>query len=353
MIDPQTSPSLTPEIFQARRQQELAGVEHLGWWLESAMTPEQRLHLANDTRPFTPNGRQWAGFSETFCRVLAWYKPEVSIFRDFGWRLRPEAIERVADALRRLIDEASADPLLPAARREWLKTYDVGPLARYTAIDDRFQTLTEQPNRTVLDFGSGIGRQAFLWSHLRSDVKLYSVDAIESLYLFQAEAYRRLFGDRLLEYFDEPAFETAVASARGDAVVHLPTWRLTAVPDGSVDLVIAVQVLQELNEPAVRHLLGEFRRITRSGGLLYIRDKEFWTPTHKIRVGRALLADGWRLVFRYPGDEGTEIAGVPRLWVNAGADTSNYFRMLARLKRAFLPSYSRSYRSWRDLGLPI
>ncbi len=346
-------PAVTPEIFQARARKELAGVEHLGGWLDSALTPEHTARLAHDTRPFTPNGRQWAGFAETFCRVLAWYKPEIGTFRDFGWRLRPPAIERVADAVQRLIGEASADPALPDARRTWLAAYDVQPLAFYTAIDDRFQTLTEQPIRTVLDFGSGIGRQAFLWSHQRSDVRLYSVDAIESLYLLQAESYRRLFGDRVIEYFNEPAFETAVSTARADAVVHLPTWRLSAIPDGSVDLLICVQVLQELTAPAVHQLLAEFRRIVRPGGLLYIRDKEFWTPTHTIRVGRSLLSDGWRLVFRYPGDEGTEIAGVPRLWVNAGDDTSNYFRMLARMKRAFLPSYSRSYRSWRDLGLPI
>lgn len=344
---------MNPEAFQARARQELAGVEHLGSWLESWIAPEHGARLAHDTRPWAPAGRQWAGFSETFCRVLGWYKPEISTFRDLGWRLRPQAVERVADALQRLVASASADASLSEERRAWLKGYDLGPLAAYTAIDDRFQTLTEQPLRTILDFGSGIGRQAFLWSHLRGDAKLYSVDAIESLYLLQSEAYRRLFGGRLIEYFTEPAFETALAASPADAVVHLPTWRLSAIPDGSVDLLICVQVLQELTEPTVRYVLREFRRIARPGGLLYIRDKEFWMPAHKIRVGRALLADGWRLVFRYPGDEGTEIAGVPRLWINAGDDTSKYFRVQARLKRAFLPSYSRSFRSWRDLGLPL
>jgi SAM-dependent methyltransferase len=344
---------MTPEVFRARARQELAGREHLGGWLESWVAPDKSARLSNDTRPWTPAGRQWAGFSETFCRVLAWYKPEIGIFRDLGWRLRPEAIERVADALQRLVNSVAADPSLPEQQRAWLQAYDVRPLALYTAIDERFQTITEQPIRTVLDFGSGIGRQAFLWSHLRRDVKVYSVDAIESLYLLQAEAYRRLFGDRVIEYLTAPDFESALAASPDDAVVHLPTWRLSAIPDGSVDLLICVQVLQELSEPTIHYLLKEFRRIVRPGGLLYIRDKEFWIPDHKVRVGRSLLADGWRLIFRYPGDEGTEIAGVPRIWVNAGDDTSNYFRMLARLKRALLPSYSHSFRSWRDLGLPI
>jgi len=331
----------------------LTGVEDLAGWLDDALTPEQRTRLAGNTRPFTAEGREWAGFPETFCRVLAWYKPEITTFRDLGWQLRPHAIARVADALKKLIAEAHSDPALPEARREWLASYDVQPLACYTAIDDLFQTLTGRRIRTVMDFGSGIGRQAYLWSHLRSDVKLYSVDAIESLYLLQSESYRRLFGSRLVEYFTAPDFGSSVAAAREDAVIHLPTWRLASIPDGSVDLLICVQVLQELRATAIPPLLAEFRRMVRPGGLIYIRDKEFWTPTHKIRIGRSLLSDGWRLVFRYTGEEGTEIAGVPRLWVNAGADNSSYFRMLARVKRAFLPSYSRSFGSWRDIGLPL
>ena len=345
--------AVTPEVFRARARDELAGIEHLGSWLDSwASSADNR--RAADTRPWTRRGREWAGFPETFCRVLAWYKlNEIGTFRDVGWRPRPEIIVRVARGLQQLIDAARTDPQLPEPRRAWLDAYDVEPLARYTAIDERFQTITEEPVRTVLDFGSGVGRQAFVWSYLRHDVKLYSVDAIESLYLLQAEAFRRLFGDRVVEYFTEPAFDSAVELARPDAIVHLPTWRLNAVPSASVDLAICVQVLQELTTPTVRYVLTELRRIVRAGGLLYIRDKEFWTPAHKIRVGRALLADGWRLVFRYGGDEGTEIAGVPRLWINAGDDNSRYFKLRARLKRAFLPSYSRSFRSWRDLGLPI
>jgi SAM-dependent methyltransferase len=346
--------AVTPATFRARAATELAGIEHFAGWLDAVLAPESRARLAGDTRPWTPAGREWAGFSETFCRVLGWYKLEqVRRFADLGWTLRPEAVDRVADALTELIRGVQSAPDLPDDRRRWLTGYDVQPLARYTAADDRFQTLTGQPIRTVLDFGSGIGRQAFLWSHGRRDVRLYSVDAIESMYLVQAEMYQRLFAGRVIEYFTVPDFPAALAGAPPDAVVHLPTWRLAAIPSASVDLAICVQILQELPESLVRHLVAEFRRIVRPGGLLYIRDKEFWTPTHKLRVGRSLLADGWRLVFRYTGDEGTEIEGTPRLWVNAGEDTSRYFRPAARLKRMLLPSYPRSYGSWRDVGLPI
>lgn len=349
------SSPLTAEAFRARAAEELSGREHLGSWLEAWQSlPMPTPARAQDVRPWTRAGREWAGFAETFCRVLAWYKiDKIRTFHELGWTPRPEVLERVRGALLRLIDVARADPRLPAPQQEWLAGYDVDALARYTAIDERFQTLTGQPIRTVLDFGSGIGRQAFAWSYERNDVKLYSVDAIESLYLLQADVYRRLFGERAIEYFEEPSFESALAAAPADAIVHLPTWRMPLLATGSIDLAICVQVLQELDSSTLRYLLAELRRIVRPGGLVYIRDIEFWTPAHKIRVGRALLADGWRLVFRYTGEERSEIEGVPRLWVNAGDDNARYFRLRTRLKRAFMPSYSLSFHSWRDLGLPI
>jgi len=41
------------------------------------------------------------------------------------------------------------------------------------------------------------------------------------------------------------------------------------------------------------------------------------------------------------------------LWTYTGRDYGRYFRWPVRLKRLLLPSYNKSYRSWRDVGLPI
>jgi SAM-dependent methyltransferase len=207
-----------------------------------------------------------------------------------------------------------ADPDLARERRDWLRSYDAEPLARYTVIDDRFETLTGQPIRTVLDFGSGIGRQVYLWGHRRQDARVYSVDEVESLYLLQAEAYRRLFGARAIEYFSETSFESRCAQAPADAVVHLPTWRLDAIPGASVDLALCIQVLPEIPGDAVRAVLRELRRVVRPDGLLYIRDKEFWAPTHALRIGRLLLEDGVPSWFRRGHRDRRHAAPVGERW---------------------------------------
>lgn len=343
---------LTVEQFRQQRTRELAEAgDYLAGWMEIANQKPQTIS-PDDRRPFTENGREFRDFSETLCQVLAWYKPhKISTFRDLGWQFDPAVVDRVRRCLKRLCAEGIRSTSMPE-RISWLSGFDPDPIAQYTAMDVMFQTVTGKPIRTVLDFGSGIGRQAFAWVP-DSKVTFFSVDAIESLYILQNEIYLRLFPDRLVEYFQSSEECSQRIQTHAGQLFHVPTWKLTMIPDRSVDLLIAVQVIQELNESTLRYLLKEFRRIVRSGGFFYIRDNEFWTPEHKIRFGRALLETGWELAFKYPGNEGTDISGIPRLWVYTGADTSRYFRPLVRLKRTLLPSYSLSYGSWRDIGLPI
>lgn len=301
-------------------------------WLEPVET--------SDRRPFTAQGRVFRSFVETFPDVLAWYKPwQLEVSQAFGLTLDTVVVERVRDAIRRLCALTG------------VTGYDAGPIARYTALDHRVQTMLGAPVRRVLDFGSGIGRTVFAWA---PDAAVVSVDVTESLYLVQREAYRALYGDNALEALDAP--DDARAALDDDpkpGVIHLPSWLLPAVPDRSVSLIVAVHVLQEVPEPTLRYVLDQFRRVIAPGGLLYVRDKEFWAPRHKLRVGRSLLLQGWELAYRFPGSEGRDINGVPRLWTYTGADTRRYLSHARRLKRVFLPSYGLGWRSWRDYGLPI
>lgn len=343
-LDVQTFRTLAAEELK------LSG-KHLAGWLERSERDE-RLPV-DDRRPWTPSGRVFIDFYETLYHVLAWYKLEkISRFKDFGWNVDDAVVEnvkaRLNDVIRHALASRRAGPF-----DDWFRSYDPEPLARYTAVDYMFQTMTGAPIENVLDFGSGIGRQAFPWCSC-PDVSVFSVDAIESLYLLQNRIYGALYPERLVEYFSgKDAFLDGLARGARGWLWHLPTWQLTALPDRSFDLIICVQVLQELNGKGLWDVLTQFRRVVKKGGFLYIRDKEFWTPAHSIRVGRELLRDGWELAFRYPGSEGLDIEGIPRLWVYTGADNRRYFSHARRLKRVFLPSYGLSWRSWRDYGLPI
>ena len=339
------------EAFRSRLRAELAEIGRPpDGWLEKMGRAPMPTH---DRRPFTEQGRVFRGFYETFYHVLAWYKVEkMSTFKPLGWVIDERVVATVNERLVELIHQALAEES-GHQFDAWLRSYDAGPLARYTAVDYAFQTLTRGTIKTVLDFGSGIGRQAFQWC-ADPEVAFVSVDAIESLYLLQNRIYGSLYPDKLVEYFADPeGLRGAMAALTPGRLYHLPTWRMEWLPQASMDLIICVQVLQELDEAILRQVLGAFRRIVKPGGLLYIRDKEFWTPAHHVRVGRELLRQGWRLIFKYGGDEGTEIGGIPRLWVFTGEDHHRYFRPLARLRRAVLPSYRLSYDAWKDIGLPI
>lgn len=325
--------------------------EYLSRWLEVFVNKAKL--LPDSRRPWAPRGREYLDFYETFYYVLHWYcQFKSGRFKDMGWKIDETVAENIREKFLRLNREALSNKNKNQFH-EYFKNYDFYPLSLYTAIDYKFQNITGTKVDNILDFGSGIGRQAFQWCS-QGSVNLFSVDAIESLYMLQNDVYSLLFPDKLIEYFYGPErfCDPGFYSMR-DKLYHLPTWKLDLLPDRYFDLIICVQVLQELNKETLRFLLRQFRRIVKKNGILYIRDNEFWKPAHKLRVGRELLEQGWELIFKYTGHEGADIAGIPRLWVFTDADNRKSFRHLTRIKRVFFPSHPFDYSAWRDYGLPI
>jgi hypothetical protein len=135
------------------------------------------------------------------------------------------------------------------------------------------------------------------------------------------------------------------------------------LPSNSFDLIICVQVLNELNEETLMHLLKQFGRIAKENCVLYIRDNELgYTPGHGIRVGRLLPKYGFELLFRYNGlDAGIE--GKPRVWAYTGVEKSTAhlslkYRLMTACSYCGGEGRLRSLRksvmaTIRDWGLPI
>lgn len=165
--------------------------------------------------------------------------------------------------------------------------------------------------RTVLDFGAGYGRQANLWTTQDADLCYIGMDAIVNSYCLQHLYYQGL-GVPFTDYIDAPG---AYRFERGPGIQHIPTWRSDLIPDGAVDLVMCVQVLPELNSRLVRHMLGEFKRMLKPGGALYIRDHAYtWKPTDRFDVEKHLAGDGFDLEYRAHVINDVEIHGIPRIW---------------------------------------
>lgn len=337
------------DLYRKIVQKDLQQDKYLSCWLEDWSTQESaRNNKLNP--PWQKSNRIFLNFSDAFYNVLTWYKThKINIDEEaLVFSLDKSVINNIKKQLEILV-KSSLDELGPEKRNE-LKNYDLNALSKYTAVDILFQNLSGRKITNVLDFGAGIGRQALYWA-CQNNVNYYAVDAVEKLYILQNHIFNILFPGKVKEYFcDVNSFTKASLVNPKENVVHLPTWKMDLLPDDHFDLVVAVQVLQEINEVTIKYVLSQFKRICKKGGQLYIRDNEFWSPEHKLRVGRELLKQGWTLFYRYNYNQ---LEGVPRIWVFTGKDNRKDFKHLVRLKRIFLPSWPFHKRSWKDYGLPI
>lgn len=168
--------------------------------------------------------------------------------------------------------------------------------------------------RNVLDFGAGYGRQANLWSGHRKEGMYLAVDAIESSYCLQ-NLYFKSISDKVLDYVEQPADFKLSADYTG--IAHVPTWRFDLIPDQSIDLVLCVQVLPELNSKLIRFVLDHLKRVLKPGALLYIRDHAYtWKPAGQMNVESYLKKIGFELEFKAHLINDKDLHGIPRIWRN-------------------------------------
>jgi len=190
----------------------------LAGWVPNSIIDHAVDPLIGKLRPWTKAGREYHNFYRNFYCTLAWTKLwKICKFDQTSWNLDDEVIRNVSNKFNFLIeyaldnidenlfdDERNVDP------KDWLENYNPELISRYTAMDHLFQNITNNPIKNVLDFGSGIGRQAFQWFKPEDGtegVNLFSVDAIESLYVLQNKIYSLLYPKHLREYFyDQETF---------------------------------------------------------------------------------------------------------------------------------------------------
>ena len=185
----------------------------------------------------------------------------------------------------------------------------------YNAEDFILQCAYHRPARhnvkKILEIGPGYGRQINLWSK-EENLVYCALEAIESQYLSQNLYYSLLKNTNFYEYFNKPeSFEIK----NNPGIYHLPTWRLDLLPENFFDLVIAVQVLPELEENLMLKMLKTFQRCVKPGGAIYIRDHDLaWIPGHKFDLDKILPDFGFQLEFRPIVTDKFDIHGIPRIF---------------------------------------
>lgn len=225
---------------------------------------------------------------------------------------------------------AHDDPLISASHARDSRCLDrlgldprglnLAQIGVYNAQDYRLQRFYPMPEaqqpRVILDFGAGHGRLANLC--LRPDEPvtelMIAVDGIAGAYLTQRAYYAGL-GIDFVDYIDVDDGALDMGALAGSTqLVHLPTWRLDLIPDSSVDMVCAVQVLKELPRRLVWHVLEQFARVLKPGGTLYVRDHKQDHNPNQMPLDDLISAHGLVLEFEPHVHDRVDIHGLPRMW---------------------------------------
>ncbi len=165
--------------------------------------------------------------------------------------------------------------------------------------------------KNVLDFGAGYGRQANLWTDKLKEYTFIGMDAVPKPYCMQNEYYKAT-GKEFFDYIEQENFNL---DFNKNCIYHIPTWRYDLIPDNSLDLILCVQVLPELNSKLVKKMIEEFNRMLKPGAMLYIRDHGmFWRPAGGINADEFAQQNGFILEFHPHLISEVEIHGVPRIY---------------------------------------
>lgn len=168
------------------------------------------------------------------------------------------------------------------------------------------------PNvRSILDYGAGYGRQAFLFSSLPG-AQIFANDAVETSYFSQYWVFKTLEFP-LWEYFDHASsLQEFLVTGKEAKVIHLPTWRNDLIPDHSLDLVLFVWCLSEMSHDAAKVALETCIKKLKPGGFVYIRDEQH---SHGWQMEKQFLLHGFLPVYQpwmLPLDG--KMNGTPRLY---------------------------------------
>lgn len=100
---------------------------------------------------------------------------------------------------------------------------------------------------TILEIGAGYGRSAYIWLRFDRIQKYIIVDIPPALYISQRYLSSQFSGKKLFRYRDFKSFdEIEDEYGRADLVFLMP-WQVEMLPEKSVDLIYAIDSLNEMN----------------------------------------------------------------------------------------------------------
>lgn len=191
----------------------------------------------------------------------------------------------------------------------------------YSFIKRHCTGLPGHPNH--IDVGPGLGSSA-LYSLRFLKSTFYALEASPMSYGVQRHFFRFL-SPQPGSYFDLiecENFQLPVERIKAEldnnryAIKHVPSWRFPLLKAGSMDLLTACYVLNELNHAGMLWLLAEGSRVLRKGGYFYIRDSSILKPgMHTVDYDETLKKMGFIEVARLKLQNRHDFFGVPRVFM--------------------------------------
>ncbi|MFH1593951.1 MAG: hypothetical protein ABID09_04575 [Candidatus Omnitrophota bacterium] len=174
-----------------------------------------------------------------------------------------------------------------------------------------------------LDIGPGLGTHA-VYSRKGFDSNFYALEASPHSYSIQRDFFRFLSGGEAI-YLDvvecenfnlsESSIKALVNKHPEYRLKHIPSWHFGIVESGSIDLITATWVLNEINSAGILWLMSQTSRVLRKGGYLYIRDSSKLKPLrHSINYDKLLPKIGFAEVGRLRARNRVDLHGIPRAY---------------------------------------
>ena len=191
----------------------------------------------------------------------------------------------------------------------------------YSFIRRHCPNLPEHLNH--IDIGPGLGSTA-LYSLRFLKSTFYALEASPMSYGVQRHYFRFISPEpgSYLDLVECENFQLPVSRIKAEvennryAIKHVPSWRFPLMQTGSMDLLTACYVLNEVNYSGILWLLAEGTRVLRKGGYFYIRDSAILKPgMHAIDYDKVLQRIGFQEVARLKLKNRHDFYGVPRVFV--------------------------------------
>jgi SAM-dependent methyltransferase len=119
------------------------------------------------------------------------------------------------------------------------------------------------PTHTLLEIGCGIGRDAIPLTEILTEGKYVGIDIIKRSIDWCTDNISKHHPNFKFYHYDVADQLHNGGGKTKTAEIYIP------LPDGSVDRIILFSVFTHMLQPDIEHYLREFRRVLKSGGLVY------------------------------------------------------------------------------------